>query len=92
LFKLIFDRHCHLLQYKSHVCCFPTHRWVVDFALSLNLFAGHYQIEEELLAARAYDKASMWLYGARAITNFGLEACQLDPTEVSTAPALHLLL
>jgi hypothetical protein len=57
-------------------------RLVVDFAHALVTFAGRY--EDEVLAARAYDKAAVWLYGARAITNFGLEACLLDPTEVSS--------
>ncbi|WIA43776.1 hypothetical protein OEZ86_010199 [Tetradesmus obliquus] len=42
---------------------------------------GRYEDEGE--AAKAYDKAAVYLYGAGAVTNFGLAACQEDPTEVS---------
>ncbi|WIA23301.1 hypothetical protein OEZ85_000068 [Tetradesmus obliquus] len=34
-------------------------------------------------AAKAYDKAAVYLYGDSAITNFGIAACQDDPTQVS---------
>jgi hypothetical protein len=33
------------------------------------------RFEEAIAAAKAYDKAAVYLYGASAITNFGLEAC-----------------
>uniref|UniRef100_A0A383WET2 AP2/ERF domain-containing protein n=1 Tax=Tetradesmus obliquus TaxID=3088 RepID=A0A383WET2_TETOB len=42
---------------------------------------GRYEDEGE--AAKAYDKAAVFLYGAGAVTNFGLVACLEDPTEVS---------
>lgn len=38
--------------------------------------------EDDLTAAKAYDKSAYYLYGANAITNFGLEACLADITEV----------
>jgi hypothetical protein len=40
------------------------------------------RFEDDITAAKAYDKAAVYLYGSNAITNFGLEACQVDPTEV----------
>lgn len=40
------------------------------------------RFEDDVAAAKAYDKAAVYLYGSNAITNFGLEACQVDPTEV----------
>jgi hypothetical protein len=39
------------------------------------LCAGTNRFEEAIAAAKAYDKAAVYLYGASAITNFGLEAC-----------------
>ncbi|WIA42176.1 hypothetical protein OEZ86_009440 [Tetradesmus obliquus] len=45
-------------------------------------FVGRF--EDAITAARAYDKAAVYLYGASAITNFGLEACLADPTEVGS--------
>lgn len=41
------------------------------------------RFEDDISAAKAYDKAAVYLYGANAITNFGLEAVQADPAEVS---------
>eukprot|EP00775_Hariotina_reticulata_P002096 gene2096-2414_t len=41
------------------------------------------RFEDDVAAAKAYDKAAVYLYGANAITNFGIQACQEDPTEVS---------
>jgi hypothetical protein len=40
------------------------------------------RFEEEVAAAKAYDKAAVHLYGRNACTNFGLEACHHDNTEV----------
>jgi hypothetical protein len=66
-------------------------------AISLNrhllaslLLAGRY--EDELTAAKAYDKAAMYLYGSNAVTNFGLQECLQDTTEVSALLLLLLLL
>jgi hypothetical protein len=39
--------------------------------------------EDDITAAKAYDKAAVYLYGANAITNFGLSQVAEDPTEVS---------
>jgi hypothetical protein len=48
--------------------------------------AGFYHNQEA--GAMAYDKAALYLYGGRAITNFGVAACLEDPTEVSAAAAV----
>lgn len=45
------------------------------------MLAGRF--EDDITAAKAYDKAAVYLYGVNAITNFGLEACQADTTEVN---------
>lgn len=42
------------------------------------------RFQDAVAAAKAYDKAAVYLYGANAITNFGLEACLADPTEVGS--------
>jgi hypothetical protein len=42
------------------------------------LCAGRYA--DEFSAAKAYDKAAVYLYSRSAITNFGLEACKADCT------------
>jgi hypothetical protein len=52
----------------------------------LAVFAGRYS--DDIAAATAYDKAAMYLYGRNAITNFGLDACQKDQTEVSIQATL----
>lgn len=53
----------------------------VDGVLLLPLsFSGRF--EDDVTAARAYDKAAVYLYGMNAITNFPLEACLADHTEV----------
>jgi hypothetical protein len=38
--------------------------------------------EDDITAAKAYDKAAVYLYGANAITNFGLSQVADDQTEV----------
>jgi hypothetical protein len=43
------------------------------------------RFEDEIEAAKAYDKAAAHLYGRNACTNFGLEACYHDNTEVRCA-------
>jgi hypothetical protein len=57
------------------------------------------RFEEAIAAAKAYDKAAVYLYGASAITNFGLEAClagkyreegdKTDPTQALWHKQLH---
>lgn len=47
--------------------------------------AGRYA--DDVAAAKAYDKAAVYLYGSQAITNFGLQACLEDPTPVMMAIA-----
>jgi hypothetical protein len=67
---------------------FPfTHVWVDNSILApftlpalLLLLTGRY--EDDITAAKAYDKAAVYLYGANAITNFGLSQVVDDPTEV----------
>jgi hypothetical protein len=54
------------------------------------LSAGRY--EDELTAAKAYDKAAVYLYVSSANTNFGLLECLQDTTEVSALLLLLLLL
>lgn len=39
------------------------------------------RFEDAITAAKAYDKAAVYLYGASAITNFGLEACLAGGSE-----------
>lgn len=62
-------------------------------AHAVSVCAGRY--EDEVTAAKAYDKAVVCLYGGNAITNFGLEQCLADPTEVqypthsTSAATLH---
>eukprot|EP00878_Enallax_costatus_P000920 GHUV01001050.1.p1 GENE.GHUV01001050.1~~GHUV01001050.1.p1 ORF type:complete len:558 (+),score=158.89 GHUV01001050.1:159-1676(+) len=41
------------------------------------------RFDDDITAARAYDKAAVYLYGTNAITNFPLEVCLADHTEVS---------
>jgi hypothetical protein len=53
------------------------------------LSAGRY--EDELTAAKAYDKAAVYLYGSSANTNFELLECLQDTTEVSALLLLLLL-
>lgn len=62
-----------------------TCEWTTSSVTSLGflaylLHAGRY--EDDISAAKAYDKAAVYLYGANAITNFGLSQVAEDPTEV----------
>ncbi|WIA43767.1 hypothetical protein OEZ86_010190 [Tetradesmus obliquus] len=57
--------------------------WVARIQYAGNpLHVGWYY--DRMAAAKAYDKAAVFLYGASAITNFGIAACQEDPTQVSS--------
>jgi hypothetical protein len=49
--------------------------YTLQFFTSSNRFPDCTRFEEAIAAAKAYDKAAVYLYGASAITNFGLEAC-----------------
>lgn len=53
------------------------------------LAAGRY--DNEITAAKAYDKAAVYLYGANAITNTGLSQVAEDPSEVRRLCIEHRL-
>lgn len=42
------------------------------------------RFQDAITAAKAYDKAAVYLYGVSAITNFGIDACLSDPTGVGS--------
>ncbi|WIA42800.1 hypothetical protein OEZ86_008737 [Tetradesmus obliquus] len=42
---------------------------------------GRYR--DDVTAARAYDKAAVYLYGSKAILNFSMAECLADPSEIS---------
>lgn len=63
---------------------------MIQLPTQITSMLGAGRFDEDVAAAKAYDKAAVFLYGSNAITNFGLEACQVDPTEVGQPSQLQL--
>jgi hypothetical protein len=76
--------------------CLITHVWVSHSQAPLTAsglrlpVSGRY--EDDVTAAKAYDKAAVYLYGANAITNFGLAQVAEDPTEVRHLRSVQITL
>lgn len=71
-------------QHECPSCHCPGPAWHQGPTPTTCSFLSAGRFEDDVAAAKAYDKAAVYLYGSNAITNFGLEACQVDPTEVRT--------
>lgn len=46
------------------------------------------RFKDDVAAARAYDKAAVYLYGSKAVLNFTMAECLADPSEVSAFIAI----